>query len=78
MSKQYKRTAEVIISGKTEALDVSNLRIVFEIEKDLSNIPNLALIRIYNLSQSSRNKIEEELQKCIDKSWIRRRSKPVV
>lgn len=39
---------------------IQDLRIKFNIEKSLVGYPNLANIQIFNLKESSRNKIEEE------------------
>lgn len=52
----FNRIAQVIVSD----LDVFGLRIQFKVEKSMVSYPNLANIKIYNLSESSRNKIEQE------------------
>ena len=41
-------------------MDVNGLRIIFKIEKSLVGYPNLANIKIYNLKESSRNKLEKK------------------
>ena len=79
MSRQYKRVATLII-GNEESVDIPNalkissppadvtksgLRIDFKIEKDILGTPNPALIRVYNLSENSRSKIETEFTKII-------------
>jgi len=52
------RSAKVLIPNIN--FEIIDLRIVFNIEKSLVGYPNLGNIKIYNLSESSRNKIEEE------------------
>lgn len=41
-------------------LEITGLRVNFKVEKSLVGYPNLANIKIYNLSENSRNKIEEK------------------
>lgn len=41
-------------------MSLKDLRVAFKVEKSLVGYPNLAEISIYNLSESSRNKIEQE------------------
>lgn len=48
-----------------KSLDLSDLRIQFEIDKDLSNFANLAKISIYNLSVKKRGLISREFQRII-------------
>lgn len=52
-------------SDSASALDVSNLRVEFEIVKSSIGKPNTATIRIYNLSESSRGKISEEFDRVV-------------
>jgi len=52
----FNRIAKLIVSDT----EMANLRISFNIEKSLVGYPNLGNIKIYNLSESSRNKIEEK------------------
>lgn len=56
MPDYFDRVTELTIGNMT----VSGLRVKFNVEKSLVGYPNLANIKIYNLSESSRNKIEEE------------------
>lgn len=67
MPKQFIRNAQVLISGTNGSaettLDVSGLRITFELTKDLSAYANLCNIQIYNLSEKSRNLISDSLQR---------------
>jgi hypothetical protein len=48
------------VSGESDALDVSKLRITFEVKKTENETPNQAQIRIYNLAQEIENKIINE------------------
>lgn len=52
----FNRIARVVISDTTW----DSLRINFKVEKSLVGYPNLGNIKLTNLSESSRNKIEEE------------------
>lgn len=45
---------------KTADLEVTGLKMNFNIEKSLVGYPNLANIKVYNFSENSRNKLEEE------------------
>lgn len=70
MSRKYIRSATVIIGNQKSvntpnALKVTDLKIVFNLEKDIFGFPNIAQISIYNLSPSSRAKIEDEFIKLI-------------
>lgn len=50
------RQAKILIPG----FEIIDLRIIFKIEKSLVGYPNLGNVKIYNLSEDSRNKIEEK------------------
>jgi len=52
----FNRIAKILIPG----FEITDLRINFKIEKSLVGNPNLGNIKIYNLSESSRNKIEKK------------------
>lgn len=54
----FNRIAKILIPD-TE-FEIIDLRINFKIEKSLVGYPNLGNIKIYNLSENSRNQIEEE------------------
>ena len=49
-----------IVRVEIEDLVISALKIEFKIEKSLVGYPNLGNIKIYNLSENSRNQIEEK------------------
>jgi hypothetical protein len=70
MSRQYKREVTVIIGNKESvnipnALKITDLRVTFSVEKDIFGIPNLCKASIYNLSESTRSRIDEEYTKII-------------
>ena len=52
----FNRQAKVMISD----LEIIDLRMIFKVEKSLVGYPNLANIKIHNLSENSRAKIEED------------------
>ena len=53
----FNRKANILIDS---TFDISDLRIGFKIEKSLVGYPNLGSVSIYNLSETSRNKIAQE------------------
>lgn len=64
MPLQYKRKYELII-GSDSGIKLSELRVKFEITKDLTGYPNLAKIQIFNLSKSTQQRIKKEFDKVI-------------
>jgi hypothetical protein len=58
----YLRKAKVEVFGRRKKT-IENLRIAFEVEKDLSKADNRATIRIFNLSEDSRNTFRERYSK---------------
>ena len=65
MSRQYKRKVKLTIGDGINALIVEDLRVKFEISKDLQGYPNLAKIDIFNLNDDSRAKVKDEFSKVI-------------
>jgi hypothetical protein len=58
---QYKRKVSLQVSTETgDGLDLSNLRIAFDIKLTDSQTPNAARIRVYNLSQNLVSRIQKE------------------
>lgn len=53
----FDRIARLVVP---DALETDGLRVVFRIEKSLVGYPNLANIKLYNLSANSRARIEKE------------------
>ena len=47
---------------KVGDLEIADLRMNFNVEKSLVGYPNLANIKVYNLSESNRNKIETQFE----------------
>jgi len=64
MSK-FLREYELIVGNNEEALKITDLRVSFEITKDLFGVPNLARINIYNLSKDTRAQIEDEFEAIV-------------
>lgn len=60
MSRQWKRNVEVLVGKQEEGLLIKNLRITFDITKTVDEIPNSAVIKIYNLNPINENKIKDE------------------
>lgn len=65
MARQYKRVYSLLIQNESISLTIKELRITFEVTKDLRGYPNLARIDIYNLNQESRTKIQNEFDEII-------------
>lgn len=60
MSQQYLRSASLVVSGASQAIELSELRFTFRIKQFDLQTPNLAHIRVYNLSDDTSNKIQKE------------------
>lgn len=58
---QYLKKVKLLISTETgDGLDLSNLRIVFDVKLTDSQTPNFAKIRVYNLSQDLVARVQKE------------------
>ncbi|TDB43216.1 phage protein [Photorhabdus luminescens] len=55
--KQFGRQLKLNIGNKKESIEITNLRVAFEVSKTITSEPNPATIRVYNLNQSHRNLI---------------------
>lgn len=64
-SKQWKRSAQVVIGKSGSGLSVENLRINFEITKTVEPSPNTALIKIYNLHPDNEARIKNEFDEVL-------------
>lgn len=53
--KQFGRQLKLVIGSNKESIEITNLRVQFEVQKTLTPEPNPAIIRIYNLNSSNRN-----------------------
>ncbi len=59
-NRNWLRFAQLVVSNQSVGIDVSNLRIRFEIHSSDFETPNIAIIRIYNPSPSTANDIWSE------------------
>jgi hypothetical protein len=58
---QYGRKIQLIVANNAgDGLDLSNLRIVFDVKLSDSQTPNTARVRVYNLSQNTVAQIQKE------------------
>ncbi|MDY7522461.1 hypothetical protein SBO61_30780 [Bacillus thuringiensis] len=55
--KQFGRQLKLNIGNEKESIEITNLRVAFEVSKTITSEPNPATIRVYNLNQSHRNLI---------------------
>lgn len=63
---QYGRKVSVIIGEASgDALDVSELRVTFQIKRSDQQTPNSATVKIYNVSQQTRDRIEKEFTRVV-------------
>lgn len=58
--QQYLRKCSLIVSNNGKGIDLSQLRITFEITKTDNETPNEAQIKIYNLAKDTENQIINE------------------
>ena len=65
MPLQYNRQYELLVGADTSGVVISDMRLKFEVTKDLTGYPNLAKIHIFNLSKTTRAKIKEEFESVI-------------
>lgn len=64
-SLDYPRKIGLIVSDGTTGIDLSNLRIVFQTSAPDTDMPPGAVIRVYNLSETTTNTIVKEFQKVM-------------
>ena len=65
-SQQYIRRCNLIVAdAKGNGLDLSNLRIVFKVKKTDAQTPNIAEIRVYNLSAETASQIKKEFSSVL-------------
>jgi len=55
--KQWMRKASLVLSGETTALDLSEMHFRFNITQSNEETPNTAVIRVYNLSETTVKRI---------------------
>lgn len=58
----------VIGQGGQQGVEISNLRLTFDISKDDTKNPNRSRIRVYNLSASTRQMLEKPDVRCVFKA----------
>lgn len=65
MHSMYGRRWKLVIGTGSEAVETTELRVAFEIEKTRFSTAHTAKITVYNLSQKNRNRIKEEFDKIV-------------
>lgn len=65
MSRQWKRVCQLIIGEQGKGLLVEELRMTFEIIKTVTQEPNTALIKVYNLNPTNEAKIKDEFDEVL-------------
>ena len=63
--RQWQRRAQVVIGKKGSGLLVENLRIQFDVSKTVESAPNVAVIKIFNLSPINEAKIKNEFDEVL-------------
>lgn len=63
--RQWKRHAQVVIGKAGSGLLVENLRVHFEVSKTVKSAPNVAVIKIFNLSPINEAKIKNEFDEVL-------------
>lgn len=63
--RQWKRHAQVVIGKAGAGLLVENLRVQFEVSKTVDSAPNVAVIKIFNLSPANEAKIKNEFDEVL-------------
>lgn len=64
-SRQYLRSARVIVGKGGSGLLIKDLRVTFEITKDHQSAPNQAIIKIYNLNDVNQRRIRFEFEDIV-------------
>lgn len=65
MSDQYLRKASLVVIAGEKALDLSELRFIFETKNADSQSPDNCSIRVYNLSDETSNKVQKEFTRVV-------------
>ena len=60
MSDQFLRYCKLYVVGKTDAIDLSDFRIVFSVHQSDFESPNHAEIKVYNMSRDTMKSIQGE------------------
>lgn len=64
-TRQWKRKVQVVIGKAGNGLLVENLRVKFEVAKTVESAPNVAVIKIYNLSPTNEARIKNEFDEVL-------------
>jgi len=65
-ARQWLRKCSLIIStNQGDALDLSNLRIKFNVKRSDTQTPNIADIRVYNLERATAERIQKQFSRII-------------
>lgn len=59
--RQFGRQYRLLIGNDVESIEITSLRVNFEISKTISSEPNPATVQVYNLNESHRNAITSKL-----------------
>lgn len=65
MTRQYLRQVQLVVADSIEGLDLSALHIKFSIKQWDLQTPNTAQIRVYNVSDSTAQKVQKEFSQII-------------
>jgi hypothetical protein len=65
MSEQWLRQVKLVVADQASALDISQLRVRFDVRHSDLQDPNSARIRVWNLAPSTQNKIQREFSRVI-------------
>lgn len=65
---QYLRQISLKLGGATTLLDLSELRIRFEVRRSDTRTPNTAYIRVYNLGENTLHKVPKEFERVVLKA----------
>lgn len=59
--RQFGRQLKLVIGNENESLEITHLRVTFNVKKTLTPEPNPAVIRIYNLNTSHRHLLTSKI-----------------
>lgn len=65
MSRQWKRRASLVVAQGSDGLDLSQLRFTFSVRQADIQTPNVATIRVYNLSDQTSQSVQKEFSRVI-------------
>lgn len=65
MSLQYIRKVGLVVGTGEKGLDLSAMQIRFHVSQEDTEAPSTAIIRVYNLSESTEKKVQKEYQNVV-------------